>query len=410
MTCDQIHLGQCRVRKATVGAPAIVALFGLPICAAAMEVTPDATAPVQIATAYTGEGWRNVSGGVRRDGAYLENIDLIATIDAERALGWSNTTLLVSGLHNNGPTLSERIVGDIQTVSNIDTDGATRLYEAWVERAFEGGALKVGLIDLNSEVDVNETGALFINSSHGIGPDFSQVGENGPSIFPVTGLGVVMRWDYSGSVQARFAAFEGTVGDPDRPHRTTIHLDGAEGALLVGEVTLRPTEASRHLLGLWRNTGRSSDFTDAGLLRRTESCGVYGLAEGRLMERGEHSLSAFTRVGFADSDVHRVSRYIGAGLVWAGPLLASAQLEEQLGLSIANIENGRPFLRAQAEAGSTLERHESAIELTYRVQARSWLALQPDLQYIINPGTDPALEDAWVVGLRFELLWSNEPG
>ncbi|MDY6947185.1 MAG: carbohydrate porin [Pseudomonadota bacterium] len=211
MTCDQIHLGQCRVRKATVGAPAIVALFGLPICAAAMEVTPDATAPVQIATAYTGEGWRNVSGGVRRDGAYLENIDLIATIDAERALGWSNTTLLVSGLHNNGPTLSERIVGDIQTVSNIDTDGATRLYEAWVERAFEGGALKVGLIDLNSEVDVNETGALFINSSHGIGPDFSQVGENGPSIFPVTGLGVVMRWDYSGSVQARFAAFEGTV-------------------------------------------------------------------------------------------------------------------------------------------------------------------------------------------------------
>ncbi|MDY6947997.1 MAG: carbohydrate porin, partial [Pseudomonadota bacterium] len=59
---------------------------------------------------------------------------------------------------------------------------------------------------------------------------------------------------------------------------------------------------------------------------------------------------------------------------------------------------------------STLERHESAIELTYRVQARSWLALQPDLQYIINPGTDPALEDAWVVGLRFELLWSNEPG
>jgi porin len=393
-----------------VGVPAIVAALGLPICAGAAELTPDATAPLRIEAAYTGEGWRNVSGGARRDGTYLENIDLIATLDAERAFGWSGTTFLVSGLHNNDPTLSDRIVGDIQTVSNIDTDGATRLYEAWVERAFDGGAVKVGLIDLNSEVDVNETGALFINSSHGIGPDFSQVGENGPSIFPITGLGVVMRWDYSERVQARLAAFEGTAGDPDRPHRTAIDLDGGEGALVAGEVTLRPTEASRYLLGAWRNTGYSTDFTDEEMRRRTESLGVYGLAEGRLIERGEHSLSAFTRVGFADSDVHQISRYIGAGLVWAGPLLASAEFDEQLGLSVANIENGRPFLRAQAEAGSTLERHETAIELTYRVQALSWLALQPDLQYIINPGTDPELEDAWVVGLRFELLWSKEPG
>ena len=33
-----------------------------------------------------------------------------------------------------------------------------------------------------------------------------------------------------------------------------------------------------------------------------------------------------------------------------------------------------------------------------------------DLQYIINPGTDPAHDNAWVAGLRFEFSWSNEPG
>lgn len=388
----------------------MVAALGWPLCAGASELTPDATAPLQIDAAYTGEAWRNVSGGARRDGTYLENIDIIATLDAERAFGWSGTTLLVSGLHNNDPTLSDRIVGDTQTVSNIDADGATRLYEAWVEREFDAGAVKVGLIDLNSELDVNETGALFINSSHGIGPDFSQVGENGPSIFPITGLGVVMRWDYSKSVQARVAAFEGTVGDPDHPHRTTIDLDGDEGALVAGEVTLRPTQASRYLLGMWRSTGRSTDFADEESQRRPESLGVYGLAEGKLLERGERSLSGFLRLGFADSDVHQISRYFGAGVVWAGPLLASAQREEQLGIAIANIDNGGPFLHAQAELGSTFERHETAIELTYRMQALSWLALQPDVQYIVNPGTDPSLDDAWVIGLRFELIWSKEAG
>jgi porin len=351
-----------------------------------------------------------VSGGVREDGTYLDNIDVIAILDAERAWGWTGTTLLVSGLHNNRPTLSDRIVGDIQTVSNIDTDGATRLYEAWVERAFDAGAIKLGLIDLNSELDVNETGALFINSSHGIGPDFSQVGENGPSIFPITGLGTVARWDYSESVQVRLAAFEGTVGDPTHPRRTTVDLEGNEGSLMVGEVTLHPTEHNHSVIGVWRHTGRSTVFADEEAVRRTESLGVYALTEGTLMERGERALSGFLRAGFADSDVHQISRYLGAGLVWSGPMLASAEREEQLGLAVGNITNGDAFRHAQADLGLAYERHETAIELTYRVQARSWLALQPDLQYIINPGTDPTLDDAWVVGRRFELSWSNEPG
>lgn len=393
----------------TAGVPAMVAALGLPMTVEAAE-SPDGTPPLRLDAAYTGEVWRNVSGGVRQDGTYLDNIDVIATLDAERAWGWTGTTFLISGLYNNRPTLSDRIVGDIQTVSNIDTDGATRLYEAWVERAFDAGAIKFGLIDLNSELDVNETGALFINSSHGIGPDFSQVGENGPSIFPVTGLGTVMRWDASDRLQVRLAAFEGTVGDPTHPRRTTVDLESDEGALLVGEVTVHPTEATHAVVGVWRHSGRSASFTDDELLHRNETLGVYALTEGKLVERGESSLSGFLRVGFADSDVHQISRYIGAGVVWSGPMLAGPEREEQLGIALGNITNGNAYLRAQADQGTIYERHETAIELTYRMQALSWLALQPDLQYIINPGTDPALDNAWVIGLRFELSWSNEPG
>jgi porin len=387
----------------------MVAALGLPIFADAAE-SPDGNSPLSLEAAYTGEVWRNFSGGARQDGTYLDNIDVIATLDAEQAWGWTGTTLLVSGLHNNRPTLSDRIVGDIQTVSNIDTEGATRLYEAWVERAFETGAIKLGLIDLNSELDVNETGALFINSSHGIGPDFSQVGENGPSIFPITGLGTVMRWDASDRLQIRLAAFEGTVGDPTHPRRTTVDLETDEGALLVGELTVHPSDESRAVVGVWRHTGRSTDFSDDELLHRNESLGVYALTEGKLLTRGESALSGFLRVGVADADVHQISRYMGAGLVWSGPMLAGPEREEQLGLALATITNGSPFLRAQAAQGAAHDRHETAVELTYRVQALSWLALQPDLQYIINPGTDPGLDNAWVVGLRFEFSWSNEPG
>lgn len=394
----------------SAGVPALVTALGLPIYADGGEMQNADTAPLVIEAAYTGDAWRNVGGGVRRDSTYLDNIDVIVTLDAEHAFGWNGTTILVSGLHNNRSTLSDGIVGDIQTVSNIDTDGATRLYEAWVERAFEGGAMKVGLMDLNAELDVNETGALFVNSSHGIGPDFSQVGENGPAIFPITGFGLLTRMDFGERAELRAAVYEATVGDPNHPRRTTVDLESHEGTLLVAELTFRPTQSSRSVLGLWRHNGRTSDLADPELQRRDDSLGLYALAEGTLLSSGEHALSGFVRLGFADADVHQIARYQGAGLVWSGPLLAGSEREEQLGLAAAVITNGNTFLRSQAALGSTFERHETAIELTYRVQATPWLALQPDVQYILNPGTDPALDNAWVVGLRFELSWTSEPG
>jgi porin len=43
------------------------------------------------------------------------------------------------------------------------------------------------------------------------------------------------------------------------------------------------------------------------------------------------------------------------------------------------------------------------LEVTYRAQIKPWLALQPDVQYIINPNMDLNLKDAWVFGLRTEV-------
>ena len=47
--------------------------------------------------------------------------------------------------------------------------------------------------------------------------------------------------------------------------------------------------------------------------------------------------------------------------------------------------------------------YEASIELTYRIPINEWLTLQPDVQFIFNPGADPALADSLALGLRFEL-------
>ena len=33
----------------------------------------------------------------------------------------------------------------------------------------------------------------------------------------------------------------------------------------------------------------------------------------------------------------------------------------------------------------------------------SWLVVQPNIQYVINPGADAQIKDATVLGVRFEL-------
>jgi carbohydrate-selective porin OprB len=37
------------------------------------------------------------------------------------------------------------------------------------------------------------------------------------------------------------------------------------------------------------------------------------------------------------------------------------------------------------------------------VPVNDWLALQPTVQYVMNPNTDPALRNVWVTGLRFDV-------
>lgn len=48
-------------------------------------------------------------------------------------------------------------------------------------------------------------------------------------------------------------------------------------------------------------------------------------------------------------------------------------------------------------------RAETNFELTWQRRVSERLTLQPDVQYVVNPGWDPALRDALVLGVRLDL-------
>jgi porin len=75
----------------------------------------------------------------------------------------------------------------------------------------------------------------------------------------------------------------------------------------------------------------------------------------------------------------------------------------QIGVAVGVAEFGRPFRRSSALDGDPVGRREVIIEATYRAPLTSWLTLQPDIQYVIDPGGRPETANALILGLRTEV-------
>ena len=336
-------------------------------------------------------------GGLKTGTRYLHNLDVSIGVDLNRH-GVPGGSLFFYGLANNKSELSSELIGDTQTVSNIDNGEVYRLFEAWFQQEIPnlgyGARYKLGLIDLNSEFDVIETAGLFLNSSHGIGPNFSQTGENGPSIFPSTAPAFLVDVSPADGLRLSAGIFDAVPNNPDRPERHKLSLN--EGALLVAEVNYT-TSGNLHMgLGAFTYTARFEPLLAPGDPVRGNS-GFYGVIEAPLHER----LDGWIRVGVANSSINPISHYAGGGLVLSAPFMGRP--DDKVGLAVAFVLYGGDNKRLILAGGGSPAGSETEIELTYRFSLGDNLALQPDLQYVINPGGTGAVKNALVLGIRLEI-------
>ena len=340
---------------------------------------------VKLGASYVTDVLAVVDGGRRRGAGWLGRADVTLTADGG-AIGLDGVRLFADVLATQPGDFSGNKVGDFQTVSNVQADSPLRPFELYVEAPLTRRlSVKAGLVDLNTEFDVQRIGALFLNSAHGIGPDFSQSGVNGPSIFPASATAVIGRYD-AGAWRARIGLFDAVAGGLSDPRRTVFRLPGAKGALIVGEVE-RLFGSTEVQLGAWRYTDRFPAQGSAG--RRVASQGAYALVEGPLGNR----LSGWLRVGLADARANPIAAYIGGGLTHGDD-------RSRVGLAVAHAMLGGPARRSLIQ-GVRARRAETAIELTWERRIAKGVTIQPDIQYVIDPGWNTAVRNALVIGSRF---------
>src|SRR6266404_9240164 len=139
-------------------------------------------------------------------------------------------------------------------------------------------------------------------------------------------------------------------------------------------------------------------------VRHRGSSGFYALVDRVLFKEPGHPekrLNGFLQGGYGDSRVDRFGSYLGAGLTAVGTI--AGRDADELGLAFAYAHNGSHYMSSQRMQGLPVTNAEKTIEITYLMQLTKWLAVQPDLQYVIHPSTDSTLSNALAFQLRFEI-------
>lgn len=376
---------------------------------------------------YTGEVIGYTGGGVETGSDYSGNIDITATLDFDKLLGWKGAKLFTYILGNHGgavelaPGFVQGVTnraGAIQGISNISSYNTWKLYQIWLEQKLFNNklAVLVGLFDLNSEFDVQESSGIFLNPSHGIGAEYSQTGENGPSIFPTTSLALRLLFTPTEKLYFNFGVFDGTPGDPENPNGTQIVFGKDDGLLLAYEMGIFENGKDlqkgfgKYSIGGWYYTKGFQDLSEVDIngepKKNQDNFGVYFSAEKFLLNEkldDSQGLSAFVRGGIANGNLNLLDYSWGLGFSYFG--LLSGRDNDVFGLAFATAHNGRKFRDIANKFGVSLSATEMIFEVTYSFQVTPWFRVQPDFQYIINPVASLTNKYATVAGIRMEIVF-----
>ena len=410
---------------------------------------------ISLAIEETSEDLGNVTGGSKRGSDYDGLTQAVLQLNTQQAFGWYGGAFNVSALQVHGRSLSADNLDTLQTASGIEADPSTRLWELWYDQKFldeDRLDIKIGQQSLDQEFMVSSNALYFVNTMFGWPMLPSADLPGGGPAYPLSDLGVRARYRPINSITILTGVFSGSPvenqsGDPQvaNPSGTSFPLNRGVLAIaemqyaypaLGGMVSLGETQplARTYRLGAWYD---SEDFADErygadglplaspssnGLPRQHRGdYAIYAVAD-QMVWRSTHdpnrSVSVFTRVmGTPLADRNPIDFSLNAGLAMHDPFTYRTDDTFDVGMGYTHVSSqvaaaDRDFALATGTFNPP-QSGETFVEATYQYQVTPWLQLQPDVQYVFNPGggvpnpSDPAqrVKNELVLGARTNILF-----
>lgn len=330
---------------------------------------------------YKGDIASNFSGGQKTGTTYMGVMDIQMEFNFESAKLWRGGILYANFENTHGGGLSNEFVGDIQVVSNIENGNASYLYELWYLHTFSKGWVKIGKIDMNADFLASDFAGEYINSSFGIMPTASSLPV---SIFPKNSTAICGSANLATNLSLKLGVFDGDPLDLEQDkYSTNFKIGGNEGFMFIGEASYQLNESTVRV-GIYNHTAEFTEIANQGSTS-TGNFGFYTVNDFSLSEK----MGVFLKAGLQNDKINEVDKFIGAGVNYS--------LFENLlaGAAFASVS----FSSVLQDNNPDQEQHETAIELFAKYSFLESVLVQPEIQYIINPGAQGA-DNALVALIR----------
>jgi len=267
---------------------------------------------------------------------------------------------------------------------------------------------KIGKQDANVDFALSDLGGDFVHSSFGFPPMIPF-----PS-WPSQALGLAGFLNLNEKLTLGIGVYDGSLPSGPQGVRWGFDTLGHNGAISLYQLEWKPQFGydgqlpSTVRTGLWHHSDKNV-WTELSANPNpttfNQNYGIWTIVDQMIWKESEsddddQGFGVFGQFSWAPGDRNLFQEYYGGGFVYKG--LLPGRDHDLIGFGVASAMFSNGFRAQSAAAGDNVSRFETAYELFYKYQHSKFISLQPDIQYIANPGG--LYKDALVAGLRFEVV------
>lgn len=368
----------------------------------------------------------NPTGGRKSGGfTYTDNFYLGMSLDLEKLVGWEDATFAISAVNRDGRSLTEEYVGSQYNSQQVFGGQNLFLYNVTLEQKFwdNKASLKVGRFGASDDFNTSSLYGLYM--SNGIDGNIRNVlFDTQFSAYPFATWAARLRLDPTPEWNAQIGVFQTWTDIFDRGHNgLDWNIRSDDGVFLIAQVGWTPVLGTKEirdekggvvhkgLPGHYWFGASYSPWTGYPKFGESELAGdSYGFyAHADQMVYQEHAgtdqgLTLWLATAlYPQEEISIIPYQLNVGAIYKGLIPSREKDLTILGVIYGNFSNR--YADTIEATGAGRPEHETVIEVGYRIQLTKFAYIQPDLQWIINPGGTGNIPDALVIGAQIGITF-----
>jgi len=391
---------------------------------------------IEIFANYTTNIAGNPVGGKSQSVTYTDNLLFGANLDFEELIGWEGLTLNISGLNRSGSSLSEQNIGNQFTVQQIFGGQTVMFYALAFEQKLLDDKIGIKFGRFATGDDFASSPIYWLYMNNGI--------DGNPQALPVNTQFSAYPWAVWGArlkviPTPEYYAMFGAYQVSDRIFNRAYHgldwsIRGNDGIQLISQIGWTPELFKRSVPTASTHDGKSViegkstaksvvstklkgypghywfgaywspwDFPQFGTAATaTNSYGFYWHADQMIFQEAPGSDQGFTIwsafVLSPQQNIAKLPFQANGGAIYKG--LIPSRDDDITGFGIVYGKFSSDYARAVSDTGGGSPDYELVFECNYKIQINRFVFVQPNIQWVVNPGGTGNIPNALVLGLQ----------